>query len=159
MIKIILIIITTSFLYSCKNDNNIEFYVPSKLKIIINNNNIPYSYYDVVLIKNPPKDSLRLINLINEYNEKSINKDSIEKKYKYFYRAYYRESNKTPKNFIDDQGGFISDKLEDHTYDLLGIYEMNVCNNNNSNTIKSNFEWTLISGYIKYKTIFYSKCN
>ena len=68
---------------------------------------------------------IELIDFIKKY-EKKIDTDTayISTRYDHFVRQYYKESKKTPIDFIDDGGGFDSDKLEDHDEDFLYSIEM-----------------------------------
>lgn len=95
-----------------------------------------YEYY---IVANPPKNRDSLLKIVKKHNDslKLLN-DSIEKKYDLFNRTYYKESKKTPVDFVEDcGGGFITDCIYDHTEDFLCGYVMESSNNNSGQRSKS----------------------
>ena len=60
-------------------------------------------YHDVVFIDNPPDDPQQLLNLVEDYNAKTLIKDTVENRYDIFSRSFYRESFRTPRDLKDDE--------------------------------------------------------
>lgn len=139
-------------LLSC-SENKTEIYAPKNRINIYNAEGKKY-YNDVVFIINPPKDNNELLNLITNYNRKTINIKKIQKEYQSFERAFYRESKKTPRYFKDDEG-FIPDRLDDHSYDFIGAYTIERCNFSSCFQV---YLWSGI-GYVGFETIYYKKCE
>jgi hypothetical protein len=101
------------------------FYLAPQLSSTYRANNIDSSRTEVVIIINPPSNEDSLLKYINLYNQDMLNnKYSIQNQYTLFERDFYRESKKTPRNFIDDGGGFYSDRLEDHKEDWIASWVM-----------------------------------
>ncbi len=81
--------------------------------------------YETYIIVNPPSGKKLLLEIAQKHNESlAVHNDSIAGKYDYFMRRYYRESKQTPVDFIDDKGGFDSDRLDDHSDDFVFAVEM-----------------------------------
>lgn len=80
---------------------------------------------EIILIRNAQDyTNQELLVFIQKY-EKQILVDTayLFEKYDQFYRCYYRESKKTPINFVEDPGGFVVDILEDHKDDYVCCLE------------------------------------
>jgi hypothetical protein len=120
------------------------------------------SYYEghrycdeVVFVINPPRSATELIALIEAYNSNTIKRDSIENSFHSFSRLFFRESDKTPRDF-EDFNTFIPDRLDDHLFDHLATYSMKRCNGDNVDSTK--VEWTLEESMhhpYPFKTIYY----
>ena len=147
--RIYVCLIIFIFFSSCSQKKP-EFYAAPQLKLISNSQN-DVTYYDVIFIKNPPQNAESLIRALDKYNQQTINKDSIESKYIYFERSFFRESKSTPRNFVPDPGGIAVDILDDHVDDYLGTYSMRKCPNSQAS------EWSLTSGYIKFDARYIGK--
>lgn len=82
---------------------------------------------EVFIIENAPKNRGRLIEIVKE-NETSIpiDKHHIEATYDEFYRDYFRESWRTPVDFVETKSKFgSSDELHEHEDDLICTISMN----------------------------------
>jgi len=122
------IIILTLILNSCNHKQSKqqpEFYYSKFLEIdnvIIHDDGYQqFNKYEVIIVRNANKyNKNELINFIKQYESK-FNTDTIyiQDRYSIFERYYYKESQKTPIDFIEDPGGFITDKLEDHKDDFI----------------------------------------
>jgi hypothetical protein len=120
------------------------------------------SYYEghryldeVVFVINPPRSAPELVKLIEAYNSNTIKQDSIKNSFYSFKRSFFRESNKTPRDF-EDFNTFIPDRLDDHLFDHLATYSMKRCSGDNVDSTR--VEWTLEESMhhpYPFKTIHY----
>ena len=106
-------------------------------------------YHDIVFIVNPPEKWIELIQLIDSFNNTTVNKSKVINSYNTFSRDFYRESRKTPRDFEDDES-FIPDRLGDHWYDHIARYSMTQCDGARLKGVKldsTNVQWKLESPY------------
>lgn len=103
-----------------------EFYVPKSRIHTFTTVEGERRYQDVVFIINPPSDYSDLLKLAEEYNERTVLKDTIQRNYDTFDRYFFKESSNTPRDFEDDES-FSPDRLFDHKDDLIAQYSMRTC--------------------------------
>ena len=144
------LIVVLAMIFGCETKSP-EFSL-IKNRVIIRNYEGKTTYSDVVFLSDPPDDAKSLLKLIEKYNEFSLSKDTIESKYDYFSRRFYRESYRTPKDFKDDES-YTPDYLDDHIYDYIGSFEMKKC------ITTGNPIWSFdgLGGYLKLNIIFYEQ--
>lgn len=123
----------TFALNSCQNDNRkpLVFHYSKLLEIESLYQN-PYDnkeywskveYFIVENTQGYSDDEIR--SFICKYERKlRTNFNIIELKYSQFSRSYYKESKKTPIDFVDDPGGFSTDVIWEHVDDFICKIEM-----------------------------------
>lgn len=130
---IILFLMATFALNCCQNDNRkpLVFHYSKLLEIesLYQNpydNKEYWSKVEYIIVENTQgysDDEIRFF--ICKYERKlRTNFDIIELKYSQFSRSYYKESKKTPIDFVDDPGGFSTDVIWEHVDDFICKIEM-----------------------------------
>lgn len=114
---------------SCNGKNNRkepDFFYAKTLEwdFALNDPNVGIVHYkrEVIIIRNSDDYSIdELLVFIEKYekNHKFVDTSYLFDRYDDFERCYYRESKKTPINFVEDPGGFVVDVLEDHHEDYV----------------------------------------
>lgn len=95
---------------------------------------------EVFIIENPSNNNLEILKCIGENEKKClIDTNDIERTHSYFHRVYYKESKKTPIDFVEDSGGFDVNILEDHKEDF--VFSIKMAKNSNYPG-KEIIEWT-----------------
>jgi hypothetical protein len=126
--KITLFILATLALSSCQNGNRkkpvfhyskfLEMDIDGSLSLTSDRQAVKMEYIIIQYSEGYTNEELKVF--IHDY-EKKFRTDTVEiaSRYDRFYRFYYRESRKTPIDFIDDPGGFSTDIINDHVEDYV----------------------------------------
>jgi hypothetical protein len=71
------------------------------------------------VVANPPKDRSALKAFLEQYNQKTLSQDEIDR-YAATFRVFLRETDFTPRNYAESNKGYFEhDRIEDHARDTL----------------------------------------
>jgi hypothetical protein len=105
-----------------KEDKNVEFIWRKDLKKEQYN-----TISDYIIIVDAPKDSLKLKQFIDNFNDTTNIEDNIVENKTYF-RFFYKESKETPVNFQEYDDVLGGHRIDDNHKDLLFIYNWRIYN-------------------------------
>ena len=71
------------------------------------------------VVANPPKDRAELKSVIEQYNEKTLSQDELDK-YSAIFRVFFRETEFTPRDYSESNKGYFEhDRIDSHAKDAL----------------------------------------
>jgi hypothetical protein len=120
--KTILLLVLFQILSCTKTEKKSYLHLASQFNVNVSIEGEKY-FSNTYLLVNPPKKVPKQIELIvNFVNYTKLKEDSILKKHDSYTLYFFKESRDTPRNFIPDQGGFVSDRIGDNQDDYIGTF-------------------------------------
>lgn len=117
--KTIYFVLLSILAVSCAEEKSPEIFLLNIGGVYKSNETGKLSMYEYFVITNPPKDTVKLFELISAFNTSTLSVDSIIKyKSGLYYRAFYEETKKLSRDY-KEVSGWGSDRIEDHANDQL----------------------------------------
>ncbi len=120
--RVIIVFIVSLLILSCKEPPTEVFPLKSLSFVETGTTSYGKSYTikrEYFVVANAPKENSDLKFVIKQYNSHTLTKEEIEK-YSVFIRWFYKETDFTPRNYIESNKGYFNhDRIDFHAKDLL----------------------------------------